>query len=185
MLLPLIIFLIALLPVALRAWMGWNLGATREIRYLLTGLFASLVALRYWYLATMAAADFIPLDPRFLAVGVFGIIFSAAWILASLTVNLNGEFYQSVLPNPLDKVLGAVSGLLSGAVLGGSLLLVLAVGLTGKFENFDTTQFPVRLDQFPIATFQMVEQCAADVPAESAAHTWFPQLEKKPALVWK
>ena len=177
MLLPLLIFLIALIPVVLRAWMGWRLGATTEMRYLLTALFASLVALRYWYLTTLEAADFIPLAARFLAVGVFGIEFSAAWLVASLIVNLKGEVYQSVLPNPLDQVLGVVSGLFSGALLGGSLLLILAVGLTGNPAGFDARKFPVRLDQFPIAAFQILEQRVADVPADSVAHTLFPQAE--------
>jgi len=189
MLLPLLIFLIALIPVVLRAWMGWRLGATTEMRYLLTALFASVVALRYWYPATMAAADFIPLAARFLAVGVFVIEFSAAWLVASLIVNLKGEVYQSVLPNPLDQVLGVVSGLFSGALLGGSLLLILAVGLTGKPENFDVGQLPVRLDELPVAAFQMLEQRVVDVPAGSPAHTLFPQVddssEKQSVLVWK
>jgi hypothetical protein len=169
----LVLLLIALSLVALRTWMGWRLGASYEIRQLLAALFATLVALRYWY----QVAEMITADSQLVAAGVFVALFVAAWLLVSQVVNFRGEVYQSVQPNPVDNVLGAVTGLLSGALLGGSLLLVLVVALPGKWDDFDAVKIPVRLDEVPVAVFRSIEQNLAGVSAESAACAPLPQIQ--------
>jgi len=175
----LIILLLALVPVVLRTWIGWRLGATFEMRHLLAALFAMLVALRYWHPASMAASSVIALDARSLAAVVFLFLFIVAWVLAALVVNLRGEVVQSVAPNPLDHVLGGASGLISGALLGGSLLLVLTVATSGALDT-----------QFPVQVFRIVEEHVAGVSPANPAHTLFPLFQNtnpgSPAeLVWR
>jgi len=187
----LIIFLLALILTGLRVWMGWRLGATAEMRYVLAFLFAMLVSLRYWHPLTAAVSGLITIDPQILAAGVFALIFVLAWMLAALVVNLRGEVYQSVLPNPVDNGLGALCGLVSGALLGGSVMLFFAIALPGKFGGFEPDHFPVRLNHIPIGTFRFIEEDVAGMPADSPAHTLFPSvnvehsLKGEAALVWK
>ena len=96
MALEMILFLVALLPVLWRAWSGWKMGATVELRYTIAGLFALLVSLRYWYQVSSALTEYIPVDPQYLTAGVCIALFLAGFALASLIVNLNGEVFQSV-----------------------------------------------------------------------------------------
>ena len=128
--LSLILILAALAVIGLRGWLGWRFGATSEMRYVLASLFAVLVAQRYWYRASTAASDIVKLDPQFVAAAMFVVIFLIAWMVGALAVNLKGEVYQSVTPNPSENVLGAICGLISGALLGGSLLLVASTAMT-------------------------------------------------------
>ena len=187
----LIIFLVALILTGLRVWMGWRLGATAEMRYVLAFLFATLVSLRSWHPLTAAVSELITMDPQILAAGVFALVFVVAWMLAALIVNLRGEVYQSVSPNPVDNVLGAICGLASGALLGGSVMLFFAIALPGKLGGFEPDNFPVRLNHIPTGTFRLIEEGVAGVPADSPAHTLFPlvkiehSLKGEVALVWK
>jgi uncharacterized membrane protein required for colicin V production len=170
----LIVFLVALLPVVLRALLGWRSGATLELRHTLVYLFSMLAALRYWKPATEFALGMVSLDPQVVSTIVFLVIYLVAALFSGLIVNLKGEFFQSVAPNKLDNALGAVSGLLSGALLGGVVLMLCAFLMPGKVENFDASKFPARLDQFPAWVFQTVETNVGQVALNSTARTQFP-----------
>lgn len=106
-------------------------------------------------------------------------------------MNLRGEVYQSLLPNPVDNVLGAICGLVSGALLGGSVMLFFAIALPGKSGGFAPDNFPVRLNHMPTGTFRLIEEVGAGVPSDSPEHTLFPlvkiahSLKGEAALVWK
>lgn len=178
----LLIFLLGLLPVALRGWIGWRTGATLEMRHTLVYLFAVLAALRYWRPASETVLGFLPLDPQFAAAGVFLAIFVLAALVAALIVNLKGEFYQSVAPNLFDNALGAVCGVFSGALLGGVLVMLCAFVMPGKVEAFDAAKFPARLDRLPQWVYQTVEAGVARIAAKSPAATQFP-VAVKPVVV--
>lgn len=170
----LIVFLVALLPIVLRGMLGWRAGATLELRHTLVYLFSMLAALRYWKPATEFALVIVSMDPQVVSTIVFLAIYLAAALLSGLIVNLRGEFYQSVAPNRLDNGLGAACGVLSGALLGGVVLLLCAFLLPGKVENFNAAKFPVRLDQFPAWVFQKIETGVGQVGVNSSARTQFP-----------
>lgn len=169
-----LVFLVALLPIALRGMLGWRSGATLEMRHTLVYLFSLLAALRYWKPATEFALSLFSLDAQIVSTIVFLAIYLVAALIAGLIVNLKGEFYQSVAPNKLDNGMGAVCGALSGALLGGVVLMLGAFLMPGKVENFDAAKFPVRLDQFPAWVFQTVEISVAGVEEKSPARTQFP-----------
>jgi len=178
----LIVFLAGLLPVALRGWIGWRTGATLEMRHTLTWLFALLAALRYWRPAAETALGFLSLDPQYVSAAVFLALFVGAALVAGLIVNLRGGFYQSVAPNVFDNALGALCGVVSGALIGGVLVMLCAFVLPGKVEGFDAAKFPERLDRLPQWVFQTVETEAAGIAAKSAAATQFPA-PVKPVVV--
>jgi uncharacterized membrane protein required for colicin V production len=169
----LLVFLVGLLPIVARASLGWRTGATFEIRHTLVYLFALLAALRYWSPALQTVQGFLPMDPRFASAGVFLALFVPAALVAALIVNLKGPFYQAVQPNPLDKGLGAVCGILSGLVLGGVLVLLCAFVMPGTVEGFAAEKLPARFDQLPQKFFQVVERDVARV--SGPAQTVFPE----------
>jgi uncharacterized membrane protein required for colicin V production len=170
----LIIFLVALLPIALRAVLGWRTGATFELRHTLVYLFSLLAALRYWKPGTVVALQWVSADPQIVSAIVFLLIYLAAALLSGFIVNLKGAFYQSVAPNKLDNALGALCGMCSGALLGGVIMLLCAFVVPGKVETFDTAKFPARLDQLPVWVYQTMETKVARIPLNSAARTQFP-----------
>lgn len=178
----LLVFLLGLLPVALRGWIGWRTGATLEMRHTLTYLFALLAALRYWRPATESVLGIVPLDLQYVSMAVFLALFVVAALVAGLIVNLKGDFYQSVAPNVFDNVLGAVCGVLSGALIGGVLVMLCAFVMPGKVEGFDAVKFPERLDRLPQWVFQTVETEIAGIAASSPSATQFP-VPVKPVVV--
>ena len=191
MILELGIFLIALLAVLLRVWQGWRHGATREIRWLLACLFGMLVALRYWYQATEAVSRWVHRDPRLLAAAVFAVLFVVAAELAFFAIRRRAEHVQSVEPNPLNTLLGAILGLFSGAVIGSSLLLVFSLELPALTSGFDRRNFPLPLEQLPLGAFRAIEKNIAGIPPQSPSHTPLPELpaggepaSKPPGFVW-
>jgi Uncharacterized membrane protein, required for colicin V production len=170
----LIIFLVALVPVVVRTVLGWRGGATLEMRHVLVYLFSLLAALRYWKPGTELALEMFSGDPQILGALVFLLAYVVAAVLAGFLVNLRGEFYQSVAPNKFDNALGALCGLVSGTLLGGTLLLFAAFLLPGRVGNFDAAKYPVRLDLVPVRIFQTIETGVAGVAPDSPARTQFP-----------
>lgn len=187
MLPSLIILIVALLLVALGGWRGWRHGAASELRHLLANLFAVLVALRYWQPLTLWLEIYVKVPVQFLAAAVFLILFILAWIAAAYVVNFCGSKFQSVQIDRMDSSLGALAGVFGGALLGGSLMLVLAVALPGRVDGITEVRYPLPLEQVPIQTCRMVQTCVAGIPADSSAATRFPevQLTSEPPLVWK
>ncbi len=183
----LIILIVALLLVALRAWLGWRHGVASELRHLLATLFAVLLALRYWQPFTLWLEAYVKVPVQFIAAAAFIVLFALAWIAAAYVVNFRAGKYQSVQANLLDSSLGALAGIFAGALLGGSLMLVLAVALPGRVDGITEIRYPLPIGQVPVQTFRIVQTCVAGIPADSSAATRFPevQLTSEPPLVWK
>ena len=176
MTLELFLFLLVLVPVLLRGWQGRRHGATREIRHCLIYLFGMLAALRYWYPVTGAVSNWFHLDPRLSAVGAFAVLFFLAAGLAAYAINFRAQYVQSVQANPANDWLGAILGLFSGALIGCSLLVLVAVAMPVLAPGFDRQKFPLPLERLPLDAFRMIEQNVAGVPPESPAHTPLPEL---------
>jgi len=177
MTLELALLMLALVPALLRGWLGWRLGATVEARWVLTILFAFLVAIRFWEGTTDILLKILVMEPRILAASIFLVLFIAAAAFGGLIFGLRAGVYQSVLPNYFDKVLGTLLGLFSGLMLGGGLLLL--VGLAAP-QTFDTTKLAARLDNIPQAVFQAVEKNVAGIPINGSSRTLFPRMETAP-----
>lgn len=181
----LIVFLVALVPLLSRAVLGWRTGATLELRHTLTYLFATLAALRFWKPVTDWGLGLFPSDPQMVGTIAFLAVFVLSALLAGLVVNLKGPFYQSVAPNPLDQGLGALAGLVSGALLGGVLVLLCAFLFPTKVPDFRTENLPARWDRLPVTVYQTAEALAG-VAEGDAARTQFPvapasEVPEKPA----
>ena len=172
------LLLLALVPVAFRGWFGWRLGASVEIRYALTFLLATLTAVRFWQGTTDSLAKVLIMNERILAIGVFLVIFIAVAAIGALVFGLRAPIYQSVLPNYLDQALGVLLGLFSGALVGGSLLLLAAIAAP---DRFDTANFPARLDNVPRAVYQAVEKNIAGISETGLSRTLWPEIKKSEA----
>ncbi len=185
-----LLVLLALVPILVRAWIGWRRGATSEVRSLIVYLFATLAALRFWYPASRMLAGLIPLEPQFLAAVVFGVLFAVAVIPAALAVNLRGPVIDGVFANPINAICGALAGILSGSLIAGALLTIAVLVLPARAEGFDPGKMPVRLDEIPGAVFRTIESRAAGVPADDPAHSPLPHFQPAPAenarpqIVW-
>ncbi len=183
--------LVALVPIIVRAWIGWRRGASFEVRSLIVYLFATLAAVRFWYPASRALAGWVPLDPQFLAAVVFGILFLAAMIPAALAVNLRGPVIESVSANPVNTVCGALAGILSGSLISGALLAIAVLVLPSRVEGFDPEKMPVWFDGFSVTVFRAVESRIARVPSDDPAHSPLPHVlpaaeqNAPPLIVWK
>ena len=188
-----VVFFIALLPVLLRAWQGWRFGATREIRHTILYLFGMLVALRFWYPVTLAISQWINRDARLVAAVVFTVLFFLAAELASLAIRFRAEHFESVQENRPNQVLGSILGLVSGALLGGSLLLIFSMELPAMLPGFDPQKFPLPLEKLPVDIFRGMEKNIAGISEQNPAHTPLPEIpatgatpaQTAPAFVWK
>jgi len=96
-----------------------------------------------------------------------------------------------VQSNRLNNLLGAILGLFSGAIIGGSLLLIVSMGLPVLMTGFDRQKFPLALEQLPLDAFREIERNIAGIPPQSASHTPLPELtaaensaSNPPAFVW-
>jgi len=172
--LELALFCIALVPALLRTLIGWQRGAAIEIRECFVTLFSVLAALRYWHPVSIALTGMLGLRPSIAAGAAFLGLFLAAAALASFAVHLGGKQFQSVQTNYPDKVLGSLLGLFSGALLGGSLILVATVAFSGGSLRLDPAALPARLDRLPAAAFRLCEKNLAGIQPDTPAATSLP-----------
>jgi len=174
--LELALFCIALVPALLRTLIGWQRGAAIEIRECFVTLFSVLAALRYWHPVSIALTGMLGLRPSIAAGAAFLGLFLAAAALAAFAIHLGGKRFQSVQENRPDQVIGALLGLVSGALLGGSLLLVTTIALSGGSFRLDPASLPARLDRFPVTVFRLCEEKIARIPGGSPASTSLPSV---------
>jgi len=159
-----IVFLAALAPVLIFAVLGWKWGATWEIRRFFVLLIGGLVAMRYCYDVTAYAMGFASVDPRLLGAALFLLLFALGAGVTAAVVNLRGDFHHSLEVNWLDNLLGALLGLLSGAVVGGAVLVVASLALPPFVAAFDASRLPLDAGKLPLAAFEKAEAAITALP---------------------
>jgi hypothetical protein len=185
----LIVSLVALLTLLAGAFLGWKNGGAAVLRWALVIFFATLAALRFWHLTFAFVAKFLPGVPQgFLASAILIALFIIAGGLAGAVVDLKVAGFQSVYTSIPDNVIGLVFGLFSSALLGGMLLIVAALILPGLGQSYDTKKLTARVDEFPVAVFQVLESNIAGVPDVSPSRTPMPAWQgaaEDGKLIWQ
>ncbi len=173
MALELIISLIALALVFTGILLGWKHGGAAVLRYALVTLFATLVALRFWYVPFPLILRF-SLPPGFSAAAIFIALFVLGGGLAAAVVNLKVAGFQNVFTNIADNITGAVLGLFTATLISGSLLIAASFVIPNLGQTYDASKLLTRLDQWPTTVFHVLEEKVAGVPDVSPAHTPLP-----------
>lgn len=175
----LIIFLASFAVVLISIGLGWFLGGSGIIRYLLASLFAVLAALRFWYPAYSVLSGNVSMDPFYVAGSLFVVLFLVFLAVGGAAVRFKAPRFQSVLPDPVDKTLGVIFGLVLGLILGGAALLDASLFCAGAKGEIDTAKFPARLDAVPAGIFRHIESNLAGVPDN--AQTLLPTVKMETA----
>ncbi len=172
----LIALAVGILPVIYRAWQGWKFGATVEMRHVIVVLFAILVTIRYWQVATELVERALTMDARLLLLAVFAFVYTAATALAAFAVGLRSEMYRSVQSDPINSIAGVLAGVVSGSLLGGTLAMLLNIASPGKF---DPAPSPLvgEVIRWPVTVYRFVETDIAGVAADSPDRTKMPAIE--------
>jgi uncharacterized membrane protein required for colicin V production len=163
-------YVLAAIALLHRGWSGCCHGATVEVRYLLTILFAVLVAARYWQPLTEWLSASLTFDPRFIALGVFVVLLGIGGSIAGFVVKIRGEVYRSEQINYLDHALGLVAGLFSGALLAACLLWFSAVAHPVQGESSPLVNGFVDLPRNLVGCIET----SVGVAPDSTARTRFP-----------
>ena len=173
------LLVLAAVPFLYRGWAGMRYGASVEIRQALMFLFGTLVAIRYWQPCVEKVSGSVTFDPRWVALGVFVVLFTLGCLVAGLVVQVKGKAFQSVKSNYFDNVLGLVAGLFSGSLLGVCLLWLATVAAPGKFDSATVAH---RVIDWPRDVFQCIETRVGVAP-DSAARTRYPVVTLVPVPV--
>ncbi len=146
-------------PALYRAWLGWRDGATVEMRTVIVTVFGVLLALRFWEPGTTLIAKNVPTaDPRYVAMIVFLVLGIAGASLAALAVKLKGYPFHSPERNVLDQVLGVIVGFFGGALLGGSLAMLMVIALPSRYGAEDTPEFALKPGTVPVMFCRQIEE---------------------------
>lgn len=114
-----LIDLIIFLSVVFFAWVGSRIGILTTISSVLSGLFGSVAA----NLLYVKFAVFLPPKPSSLIISYFIIFFSVS-VLIFYTGHAVSKLMHLMFFGLLDRFLGALMGILLGAVICGTVLLV-------------------------------------------------------------
>jgi Colicin V production protein. len=160
-------------PILFAAWHGWTYGATFEFRHLLAHLFALLTAMWFWQSANQAVAGMFGLDARLCAAIAFVCAYAVAFGVAGYAVAIKAPAYRSVQANPFDQLLGAVTGLFTGSIIGGAIILILTL-VTPPTIQLSETALVAR--EWPSRVFRLAERIAG-IPADSPERALLPAIE--------
>ena len=162
-------------PILVRAWLGWKLGAPAEMRHVIVHLFGVLVAVRYWQPCTETLQRLVTFEARFIAVGAFIFVYAIAAVAASLAVNIKAGVFQSVRRDYLSQVLGLLAGVFSGSIIGGVMALLLSLAMPAEVQA-EEAKVPGELLHWPLRLTQSVETNFARVPPESPGKIRTPEV---------
>ncbi|HEY8902139.1 MAG TPA: CvpA family protein [Chthoniobacterales bacterium] len=165
--------IIAALPILIGMWRGWRHGATLELRYTLAISFGILLTLRYWEPLTGMLSQAMNFDARWLAVGAAVVLFSLGFALAGFVVRIKAEAFPEAQSDPVNQVLGAVSGLFSGALLASGIIWVSAVAMPGALDSIEIAR---AFEGFSQTLADRIES-AVGMDATSAARIHFPEVK--------
>lgn len=155
-----LILILALVPVAVRASLGWRMGADLEIRRLLVYVLAGVVTLVFGnYVSEWLAQGFGRVEPHILLACIFLVVFSITAGVATLVLNHLRPPAESDSVTPSERITGLVAGLLFGAFIG--VVLIAVAGLA--IPSLDSASIPLVGDK-PLALLRAVEKGIALAP---------------------
>jgi len=170
--------------------LGMKSGAVSALTWMLTGVLSLFVAMRYWFLLCRLAVTYETLPQPMLpllAILCFWVLFVLVWVAFMKLCDKRIRKFESVASSFLERLLGAVFGIVNGAVVAVALLLTFSI-LTPQYFSEKSTVFPIPLDSLPMMAFRAVETSLAQVPESDPAHTLLPRLhntDPNPAVFWQ
>lgn len=156
-----------------RGWLGWRDGATTEMRYFIVIVFSVLLALRFWEPGTRIILNLVSLDQRYVALFVFALLGVVGATFSALAVRLQGYPFFQQRANVVDQVLGVVVGLAGGALLGGTLAMLVVLALPARYGAPDTPAWALRPGSLPMEFCRQVEDWI-EIEPRSEDRTRFP-----------
>lgn len=174
------LFGVALIVILYRAWAGWRYGATNEMRFVITNVFALLLASCLWRPCAQALIAGVTLDPRWVTTGTFVALFALGGTVAGFVVRAGAKAYQSVKADYVNQALGLCAGLFTGAIMGGSLLWLATVASP---EQFAAAPAARALAEFPASLVRGLETRVAGVDPASPGRLKFPRTTLVPEPV--
>lgn len=170
-----ILLVITAAPVLYRGAQGWIRGATSEMRYVLVYLFAVLLAVRFWQPGTDLLQKGLTFDPRYVAIGVYLLLFMLAAAVAGVAIRIKADLYRSVIADPINQILGLAGGLFSGALLGASLALILSLAIPARIDEADSPILESVI-LWPETLATAVATHVAGISPESESRLKFPRI---------
>jgi len=184
---------LVLFPIAIAfiwGFVGWQKGSVFEMRGLLVTVISVLASLSLWDQLASQLGSRLPLAPGISAALLFVVLTVVSRVFVSIALSSKAKQYPPAADNIPDKAIGVVVGFVSGALLGSTLALLVAVGTAGTAEGSaiadSSNSMAQRIEQLPIALFRFVEQ---QIPEISS--TRLPSVQKNPdnqnqtELVWR
>ncbi|MDO8733625.1 MAG: CvpA family protein [Elusimicrobiota bacterium] len=123
--------LIIFLSILFFAWVGSRIGILTTISSVLSGIFGSVAANLFY----AKFAVFLPPKPSSLLISYFVIFFSVS-VLIFYTGHAVSKLMHLIFFGLLDRFLGALTGILLGAVICGVLLMVAIVTPSAKIRYY-------------------------------------------------
>lgn len=179
-----IISILAILLILYLGKAGAAYGLFFELISTVLLLFALLVTLRYWYVATQIVQSLTLISGSYAAYAAF----VAYWVLFLLgcapllvVMKMVNEDSLPKYPNSLDNSLGFVFGMSSAAIFICVLMTSLSVIMPKVWEQYDNGALLIPLDKAPIAGFQYIERNWYGITTNNPAYTRFPTFKKADA----
>lgn len=159
-----IILVLVVVPVVMRAVLGWRMGADVEMRRLLVYVVAGVVTLVFGnYVANWLAQGFGRVEPHVLLACIFLVIFALAAGVATLVLNCLGVPAEGDALRLPDRALGFLVGLVFGALIGAVLIAVAGLIIPSLAPSFDSASIPLVGDK-PLVVVRALEKRIALAP---------------------
>lgn len=160
------------------ARMGMKSGAFIALARMLATLLSLFIALRYWFPASRWLSEHQTAPDPKIAVAAFWAIFLVAVVIITKLRKDTIETFESVFPSAMDNVLGALFGMVSGAVVATALMMTLTIAAPQVWPDYKPDALPLPVDHAPLVAYRFVETRVAGIAERSAAHTLLPALKE-------
>jgi hypothetical protein len=174
----------ALLTIFLSMIAGSKFGAFPALRWMLGSLLALGVALRYWFLASQSVRALEPTPIPLLSALCFWLLFTVILYGFRKACDDYLEPFESETPSVIERLLGAVFGGVTGAVLASAVVMT-ACFLAPEQFTASPSILPVRIEETPITAYRFIETNLAKISEKDPAHTRLPHFRdpaQPPAL---
>ncbi|MEI8339941.1 MAG: CvpA family protein [Verrucomicrobiota bacterium] len=184
-----VIFIVALLLVFLAAQIGLKAGAFPALTKMIAALLSLFIAMRYWYPCTRFISSYDTASLYVITLVVFWALFLLVYFFIQKLCDSHLETFESVEPSLVSRILGALFGSVTGAVVVMSVMMTTSILAPHLLPSYTRPTLPIPVDAGPEFLFRMVESRVAGVKRDDPVHTPLPKLENAasvdPATFWQ
>ncbi len=140
--------------------------------------FAMMVALRFWFPASVWLSGLLGGDSKDVAFAAFWALFAGVFApLYGLLRSLNGRFVPAY-PLFIERAFGFIAGCLFGGLLTAGMMTSLLLYLPKIWPGYEASRMLLPLDRAPIALYQKVQKIASERQMIGEEHIVLPELTK-------